>query len=192
MLPLCVLFALSFIQQPPGIPNLYHMKLSSIIHHLFRRRKTSSVDTTPQKNIQLHRYMGRWYEQARFENWFETGLEHVYTDYSLSPEGHLNIINAGIKMSGAISSTRGRGIPGGDGRFRVSFVPPYHWFQAPYHILYTDPDYNSALVSGAGDAYLWLLTRQARADNAQIATLLTEAQQRGFDTSQLHYTIQEG
>ena len=182
---------LSYIKQFPGHPNLYRMRLGSIIHHLFRRRSTARVNTTPPPDISIPRYMGRWYEQARFENWFESGMEHVYTDYKLSSDGSISITNTGRNERGVQSSARGRGVTCGTGRFRVSFVPPYKWFRAPYHILYVDKDYNSALVSGDGNDYLWLLTRQQTPDKSILTPLLEEAQLRGFDTSKLRYTIQE-
>ena len=166
------------------------MRLRSIIHYFTGKDNEPAVNTTPQHNISLEKYLGRWYEQARFENWFETGLDEVFTDYTAGPAGSINVLNCGRNSNGRQSSSRGRAFPCSAGLLKVSFVPPYGWFQAPYHILYADPDYQSALVSGAGDAYLWLLTRQKTPDSMLLETLLHEAQKRGFDTSQLRQTRQ--
>ena len=59
-----------------------------------------AADTTPQANVSLSRYQGRWYEQARYENWFEEGMEQVYTDYSPGPDGSLNVMNSGRNETG--------------------------------------------------------------------------------------------
>ena len=166
------------------------MKLRSIIQYFTGRDMEAQANTTPQRNISMEKYLGRWYEQARFENWFEDGLEEVFTDYSAGPNGSINVLNCGRNCNGRQSTSRGRGYPDGAGRMHVSFVPPYGWFKAPYHILYTDPDYQSALVSGAGSAYLWLLTRQKTPDSGLLETLLQEARKRGFDTNLLHQTRQ--
>lgn len=166
------------------------MKLKSIIHYFLKREQEYKVDTHPQHDISWKRYLGRWYEQARFENWFEAGMDAVFTDYTAGPGNSINVLNCGRNSNGIQSTSRGRGFPNGNGLMNISFVPPYGWFQAPYHILYTDANYQSALVSGKGDAYLWLLTRQKSADADMLHTLIQEAKKRGFDTSQLRYTRQ--
>lgn len=173
------------------VSHIFHrMNILSILHNIFRKKSGTVVDTTPQRGISLPRYMGRWYEQARYENWFESGMDFVYTDYSSGPDGSINVINCGTSLTGKQSVSTGRGFPGGFGRMRISFVPPYGWFQAPYHILYVDNNYETALVSGEGDAYLWLLTRQQHPGPDQLNPLIQEAQRRGFDTTQLRYTNQ--
>lgn len=186
----CVLFPQTVIEHNDELFTPIRMKLRSIIHYFTGRDNEPAVNTTPQRNVSLDKYLGRWYEQARFENWFETGLDEVFTDYTAGPAGSINVVNCGRNSKGRQSSSRGRAYPCGAGLLKVSFVPPYGWFKAPYHILYTDPDYQGALVSGAGDAYLWLLTRQKSPNPGLLDTLLHEAQRRGFDTTRLRQTRQ--
>ena len=163
------------------------MKYSSLIL-LFSAFSVDAADTTPQANIQLERYAGRWYEQARFENWFEKGMDAVYTDYTPGPDSCLDVTNSGTSEKQIFKQASGRAYPGDDGVLHVSFVWPYWWFRAPYHILYVDSDYKAALVSGATDTYLWLLTREARPHPSIIQKLIREAELRGFDTSKLRFT----
>lgn len=166
------------------------MKLRSILYNLFRRKEESTADTSPQKGISLSRYLGRWYEQARYENWFEAGLDEVFTDYSAGPSGSINILNCGRNGSGRQSTSKGRGFPQSGGLMKVSFVPPYAWFRASYHILYVDQEYRTALVSGQDSAHLWLLTRERIPSTDSINNLLAEARKRGFDLSRLRFTRQ--
>lgn len=172
------------------IVHLIYMNILSVLHHLFRKTSSNGVNTTPQQGISLSRYLGRWYEQARIENWFEAGMDYVYTDYSMGVHGSINITNNGTKSNGRKCQATGRGTLCGQGRMNVSFVPPYGWFRAPYHILYVDNEYETALVSGESNAYLWLLTRKPHPLREQLTALIKEAQQRGFDTTQLRYTRQ--
>ncbi len=167
------------------------MRLMSILHYFTERRSNAPVDTTPAAGISLPRYMGRWYEHARFENWFEAGLDTVYTDYRLRSDGQVEVLNCGTNTKGWRKLSKGRGICRCTGSLRVSFVPPYFWFRAPYNILYVDPEYQSALVSGDGSNFLWLLTRKAQPPQELVATLLNHARLRGFNTEQLRYTKQE-
>lgn len=41
------------------------------------------------------RYLGTWYEIARFDHNFERGLEKVTATYSLRNDGGLNVVNRG-------------------------------------------------------------------------------------------------
>lgn len=162
---------------------LYFLVLSNLLQAV--------VNTEPQQNVNFNRYLGRWYEQARFENWFEEGMEHVYTDYLPLQNGAIQVINHGTSAQGYAEQARGRAFIAGKGVLDISFVWPYWWFRTPYKILYVDPDYQSALISCEGDEYLWLLTRKKTASPGQIDTLRKEAQRRGFDTSKLRFTNQK-
>ena len=148
----------------------------------------AQVDTTPQANVDLARYCGRWYEQARYENWFEEGLEKVYADYEPQGSGHVHVTNYGTNQQGELHKAEGKAIVKAPGELAVSFVWPYWWFHAPYKILYVTPDYDAALVSGDGADYLWLLTRKEQVSPHLLNKLKQEAAKRGFDTSCLLYT----
>lgn len=170
---------------------LWH-SLGEGVRSLFRQRG-KAPDTTPQRKIALSRYLGRWYEQARYECFFERDMDEVYTDYTAREDGGIDITNAGRTAGGRHKEAHGCGVVPDEeasGRLLVSFVPPYKWFRAPYHILYTDAEYRMALVSGQGGGYLWLLTRERKADDATMRRLLDEAQKRGFDLARLRLTRQ--
>lgn len=161
-----------------------------LLTFLFMLSLCYAANTTPQENVSLERYMGRWYEQARFENWFEKGMDEVYTDYTKGPDSSINVRNYGTGPDKITEHSSGRAFPVSNGILEVSFVWPYWWFRAPYHILYVDEAYSAALVSGDDDQYLWLLTRQKQADKRMIQRLLKEAKLRGFDTTKLRFTKQ--
>lgn len=148
----------------------------------------AQVDTTPQNNVDMARYCGRWYEQARYENWFEEGLEKVIADYEPQGKGLIQVTNYGTSRQGRLHKAEGRAIVKKTGEMAVSFVWPYWWFHAPYKILYLTPEYDAALVSGEGEDYLWLLTRKEEVSPRLLQKLEEEARKRGFDTSRLLYT----
>ena len=154
-------------------------------------RERRMVDTAPQHGVDLRAYMGRWYEQARYDHAFEDGMERVFTDYTLQGDGRVRISNNGEDTAGRPFHAAGIGsCPHGDGRLRVSFVPPYSWFTAPYHILYATPGYTGTVVSGEDDTYLWLLTRERHPAPELLQELEQQAARRGFDLARLHYTRQ--
>ena len=152
----------------------------------------SEPNTTPQQDVNMPAYLGRWYEQARYENDFERDMDNVYTDYSMGQNNSITVMNTGYSADGEQHRAKGVAVTetGSPGEMRVSFVPPYFWFRAPYRILYVDKEYSEALVSGDDEEYLWLLTRDKTPDEAAMRRLMNEAERRGFDTAKLRHTKQ--
>lgn len=148
----------------------------------------AAVNTQAQQDVDIQRYCGRWYEQARYENWFEEGMENVYTDYILLSNGSIQITNHGTTAQGYPEQASGRAFVTAPGVLAVSFVWPYWWFRTPYKILFIDAEYRAALVSGEDGSLLWLLTRETQPSRHLIQLLLNQAHERGFDTSKLRYT----
>ena len=54
---------------------------------------------TVVNNFDAKRYLGTWYEIARFDHRFERGLEKVTATYSLRDDGGLNVINKGYTLT---------------------------------------------------------------------------------------------
>lgn len=52
----------------------------------------------PVAGFQLERYLGKWYEIARFDHAFERGLICVTADYSLRPDGGVRVLNCGYSQ----------------------------------------------------------------------------------------------
>lgn len=46
-------------------------------------RTSGKVDTTPVAEFDLNRYLGTWYEIARYDHRFERGVEQARADYTL-------------------------------------------------------------------------------------------------------------
>ena len=46
---------------------------------------------TTVNGFDLERYLGRWYEVARLDHRFERGMSHVTANYSLLPDGGVQV-----------------------------------------------------------------------------------------------------
>ena len=51
-----------------------------------------TVDNTPVASIELDRYVGTWYEIARFDHRFERGLTQPQAEYSLREDGKISAV----------------------------------------------------------------------------------------------------
>lgn len=68
----------------------------------------STVDNSTVKQLDLERFMGRWYEIARYDHRFERGMSHVTATYSLLGNGRIRVVNEGVK-DGKHKTARGKG-----------------------------------------------------------------------------------
>ena len=159
-----------------------------------RRRSTrSSAPPMPAKSVDLDRYLGRWYEFARYDSWFEHNDEGVTAEYSLRPDGLIRVVNASRSGSptGRLrwAEARARVVPGsGNARLKVAFFGPL--FIGHYWVLDHAEDYAWSIVGARSRRYLWILTR-APVPPTDVQTMLIErVRSLGYDTTLLHLTQQ--
>lgn len=145
----------------------------------------------PAKPVELNRYLGRWYEFARYENRFEHGCEAVTAEYAVLPGGAVAVKNTCHEGSvrGPVKVSEGKAHPAGDrlgAKFRVSFFGPA--LLTNYWVLDRGENYEWAIVGEGSGRFLWLLTRQPRPSEAERIALLARAKALGYDTDMLRYT----
>jgi apolipoprotein D and lipocalin family protein len=151
------------------------------------RSPRSSVDLTPTAHVDLARYMGRWYEIARFDHWFERGLSQAQARYAMREDGGIDVVNTAYREE-KMKTSAGRGkLTNRSGLLRVSFFWPFY---ADYRILWLDRDYRYALVGGGTADYLWILSRTPTIDLSVRKTILDEAVRRGYDVRKLLWVEQ--
>lgn len=142
--------------------------------------------------VDLQRYAGVWYEQARLPNRFQRGCTgQVSATYDVLADGRVGVTNRCAKADGSTEAAQGvarvvpvQGQPGA-GRLEVSFAPrwlswvPLVW--GDYWIMQLDADYQVALVGTPDRKYLWVLSRAPQLDPARVQALLDYANATGFD-----------
>lgn len=145
------------------------------------------VDNSVQGDLNLDRYLGQWYEIARFDHKFERGIQYSKANYSLREDGKVQVINSGIK-NGKEKEARGKAKLTDTKRIlRVSFFGPFY---GDYRIMLLDPDYQYVLVGGSNDKYLWILSRTPQLQDDVRQKLLDEATRRGYDVEKLIWVAQ--
>lgn len=145
-------------------------------------------DTTPVTGFELERYLGTWYEIARFPHRFEKNLVGVTATYSLKKDGKVKVQNAGYKNSldGEFKSATGKAKFAGDpatGHLKVSF---FLFFYADYFIMELDKeDYQWVMIGSSSPDYFWILCREPVMDESVYQELLKRATKKGYDLSPL-------
>ena len=159
----------------------------SVLLSLLMGCSKQTVDNSVVTDFDLNRFLGSWYEIARFDHNFERGMEQTKAMYVLRDDGKVDVLNTGIK-DGKPSEAKGLAkLTGTAGLLRVSFWGPFY---SDYRIMLLDNDYQYALVGSGSDDYLWILSRTPQISDETKTQILTEAQKRGYDTSKLIWVKQ--
>lgn len=154
-------------------------------------KKSGKMDNSTVTELDLQRYLGTWYEIARFDHRFERGLVGVTATYSLREDGKIKVVNQGYENSldGKLSIAEGRAkLTNEPGKLKVSFF----WiFYADYFVLELDENYQWALIGSSSDKYLWILSRTTKLEDNVKNLILHHAAKRGYDTSKLIWVEQK-
>jgi apolipoprotein D and lipocalin family protein len=144
----------------------------------------------PAKSVDLDRYLGRWYEIARYEASFQRGCDAVTADYSRNANGTIRVLNTCRQGSvdGKLKTATGKAKIADrqtQAKLRVSFFGPFY---GDYWVLDHADDYSWSIVGEPSGRYLWLLAREARPDATTRATLENRAKELGYDWSLVRLT----
>ncbi|MDE6256157.1 MAG: lipocalin family protein [Muribaculaceae bacterium] len=146
-----------------------------------------TVDNSVVNNFDLNRFLGSWYEIARFDHKFERGMEQTKATYILREDGKVDVLNTGMK-DGKHSKAKGVAkLTDTPALLRVSFWGPFY---SDYRVMLLDSDYRYALVGSGSDDYLWILSRTPQITPETKTLILAEAQKRGYDTDKLIWVNQ--
>ena len=164
-----------------------------------RAQAPSSAEVRTVPFVDLDRYVGDWFEIARYPNRFQrTCLGDVRASYTRRPDGRLDVVNRCRADDGWIEA-RGVARVVDDrtfSRLKVRFAPvwlsfvPFVW--GDYWIIGLADDYSWAVVGSPDRDYLWILARTPRLDDQRAAAARAAARSSGFDLDRLRPTKQSG
>lgn len=146
------------------------------------------------KDLDIERFMGTWYEIARFPHRFEKNLVGVTANYTLLPNNKIKVLNQGYlhQLDGTLKQAVGKGKmpnPAEPGKLKVSF---FLFFYADYFVLELDEkEYQYALIGSSSPKYLWILSRKSSLDDTIYQKLIDSAKKRGYATENLYKVPQK-
>ena len=149
------------------------------------------IDKKTVQEFNLQRYLGKWYEIARYDHRFERNLQGVTAEYSYRPDGKIKVFNCGHKQTpDGEKCAIGKARPAKDGQTGKLEVSFFLSFYSDYNILELDKDYEWVLVGSSTDKYLWILSRTPQIAPETLNHILEKAQERGYDTNKLIFIQQ--
>lgn len=141
---------------------------------------------TAVQNFKADKYLGKWYEIARFDYRFEKNLNNVTAEYSKKSTGNIAVKNRGYdyvknKWKESIGEAKFVNEPT-EARLKVSFFKPI-W--AGYNVIDLDENYKYALVAGNNLDYLWILSREKNIPESYKQRFIEKAKSLGYKTENL-------
>lgn len=144
-----------------------------------------------EKSVNLKKYMGLWYEYARYDNRFQKECQGTTAEYTikrtpLTRRKYVKVVNTCEKENGKIQKGKAKAFVANketNATLKVSFVPLLNWFGAfagDYNILKLGNDYEYALVGDRDRTTFWILSRTKTMPDALYQELLDVAESKGF------------
>jgi apolipoprotein D and lipocalin family protein len=152
----------------------------------------------PIAALDIPRFMGTWYEIAKYPNKFQKQcVADTSAQYSLEPGGMVQVINRCRKLDGQVEQVIGEARQTGaktSARLQVRFAPgwlswlPMVW--GDYWVIDLDSNYQLAAVSEPKREYLWVLSRTPHVSAEAYDALLVRLKAQGFALERLERTKQ--
>ena len=146
--------------------------------------------------VDLDRYLGDWFEIARFPNRFQRACTgDVRATYTRRSDGRIDVVNRCRASDGHVIEARGvaRIVDARtSAKLEVRFAPavlsflPFVW--GDYWIVGLADDYSWAVVGSPDRGYLWILARASTLETASLDVARAAARANGFDTDRLVMT----
>ncbi|PLY09682.1 MAG: hypothetical protein C0625_00330 [Arcobacter sp.] len=167
----------------------YLLLLMSLFFLIGCSSKNPELNTV--QKIDINKYLGTWYEIARYEHSFEKDCKNVSANYSLKKDNEIKVINQCTNMKTnktkkAIGSAYS--IDETNSKLKVSFFWPFY---GDYWILDIDENYTYALIGEPSRKYFWILSREKQLDKNLKKEILNKLPNYGYDEKSLIWTIQE-
>lgn len=156
-----------------------------------------TLQTVPR--VDLKRYIGKWYEIARYPNRFQKQcVGNTSATYSLKKNGRIEVKNECLKKDGTVSAAIGEARvvdTATNAKLKVRFAPKFLSFLpavwGDYWILDLDADYRHVLIGDPSREYLWILSREPEMSTAAYQQMLRKAESLGFDPAKVQKTPQK-
>jgi len=141
------------------------------------------------KQVDVARYMGRWYEIASFPQSFQKGCSCTMAEYSLNDNGTVKVTNS-CNVDGKKKVSTGKAWVT-DKKTNAKLKVQFFWpFSGKYWIIDLADDYSYAVVGHPNRKYLWILSRTPHMDEQLYDTIVRRVAAKGFDVSKLNVTEQ--
>ena len=139
------------------------------------------------KNLDLERFMGKWFVISIIPNSIEEGCENSSDTYTLNKDGSISVVyNATKNGEKVILRQRAKVIDTTHKstwklRFTKPFIP---FFRAPFKVIAIDDQYSYMVVGYPENKYGWVMSRTQTMDDQLYSQILSRLESDfGYNTN---------
>lgn len=143
------------------------------------------------QNVDLERFMGRWYVIASIPTFLERGAHNAVESYERDADGSIATTFSFRRdaFDGELVEYRPRGFVSEESAavWGMQFLWP---FRAEYRIAYLDADYSLTIIARTKRDYVWVMARAPQIPPAELADLTRMVSGLGYDAAKLELVPQ--
>lgn len=161
-------------------------------------QKNGSPELQSVSSVDLSRYVGNWFEIAKYPNRFQKQcIANTVATYTVKSNGRIEVRNECLLKGGKTETAIGEAKVADkktNSKLKVRFAPtalsflPFVW--ANYWIIDLDPEYGYVVIGEPKRQYFWILSRKSSMDDAQYQKILRRAESMGFSPAKIEKTPQ--
>ena len=151
--------------------------LTTIVSLLFSHKVVQDID--------IKRFMGKWYVISLVPNFIETGCTNSSDTYILNKDGTVGITYNATK-DGKERMIQQRGFVDDlePGRWDIQFLKPIYvpFYRAPFEVIVLDSSYQYMAIGYPDNSYGWVFSRETTLDNDIYEEILNSLESEfGYD-----------
>ncbi len=153
----------------------------------------SSTELKTVDYVEPARYMGTWYEIARYENRFQKDCYATRVNYALRDNGTVAVTNTCTLKENKAESATAHGIAfivnkKSNAQLEVGFAPLFKylgWFTGDYWIIKLGANYEYAVIGTPNYKYFWIIARESQISENLYQELVDFAVEQGFEAQKI-------
>lgn len=176
----------------------FYLIIAILVTGTFASAQSSTQKLETVNPFELNKYLGKWYEIAKYPNRFQKQcVGNVTATYSKKSNARIEVLNECLKKDGAMEAAKAEGKFANNGstsKLKVRFAPgilsflPFVW--ANYWVIDLGSDYEYAVVGEPDRKYFWILSREPAMNDLTFQNILKRAEAMGYDSGKVVKTPQ--
>ncbi len=165
-------------------------KIFVLLIFLFGCSSSNYLPLETVKQVDVKKYIGKWYEVASIPNSFQKGCKCTSAEYSLIDSSTIKVVNK-CKKENEFDNVNGKAFiveGSNNAKLKVQFFWP---FRGDYWIIELDDNYQYAVVGTPSRKYLWILSRKPTLDENIYQMLLIKIKDKNFNITKIQKTNQD-
>ncbi len=153
-----------------------------------------ATDLPTAKNVEIERYVGKWYTITTLPQFFSLNCKGQTAEYEILAPGKISVLNTCIKRSGKTRTINGQAVvtnPKSNAELEVtfnSFFTRLFKVKGEYIIIKLDPNYEHVMVGTSSRKSLWIMSRTPNMPKKLVNEYVALANKLGFNTKKLKYS----